>query len=96
MAVCPCLPCLTGLLVSQLSNLRKRTDVEQMITGEITPDPWYEDTYREENERVVSGSCALDVCAVHSLCLLQQVKFTADLLFLTDSSSGVCLGLQEL
>jgi hypothetical protein len=44
-----------GLLVGQLANLRKRSDVEQMITGEIVPEPFYEDTYRTEDEMVVSG-----------------------------------------
>lgn len=45
-----------GLLVSQLGDLRKRADVVQMITGEIRPEPFYEDTYRTEDEMVVSGS----------------------------------------
>lgn len=27
-----------------------------MITGEIRPEPFYEDTYRTEDEMVVSGS----------------------------------------
>lgn len=44
------------MLVSQLSDMRKRSDVAQMITGEYKRDLWYEDTYRTEDELVVSSA----------------------------------------
>jgi hypothetical protein len=47
---------LTEMLVSQLSNLTKRNDVAQMITGEIKPHAFYADTFRSEEEMVVSAS----------------------------------------
>lgn len=51
---CPPYLLLPGKLVSQLGNMRTRADVEQMITGQVRPGPFYEDTYRSEDERVVS------------------------------------------
>lgn len=44
------------MLVSQLSDLTKRNDVAQMITGEIKPHAFYADTFRSEEEMVVSTS----------------------------------------
>lgn len=46
--------------MSQLGDLRKRADVAQMITGQIKPDPFYEDTYKSEEEMVVSGTAQHD------------------------------------
>lgn len=43
----------TERLVGQLADLRTRADVEHMITGEVRPHPFYEDTYKSEAEMVV-------------------------------------------
>lgn len=44
---------LSELLVSQLGDLRKRADVEKMVTGEIRPFPFWEDTFKTEPEMLV-------------------------------------------
>lgn len=57
------------MLVSQLGNLRKRADVEQMITGEVVPEPFYQDTYRTEDEMVVRKVAGLaHACSSSSNC----------------------------
>lgn len=38
----------------QLNNLSERADVAHMITGDVRPFPYWEDTFKTEEEMIVS------------------------------------------